>query len=108
MAERIFEAYEENYLALIEAGTGIGKSLAYLIPAVLWALKHQEKTVIATHTIALQEQLLFKDIPFILKTMDLELKATLVKGMNNYLCLRKLYELQNQPLLFSLGSSWTN
>ncbi len=74
---------------LIEAGTGTGKSLAYLVPAIFWALKHQEKTVITTHTIALQEQLLHKDIPFLLKTMDVELKACLVKGMSNYLCLRK-------------------
>ena len=101
MAECILEAYQEDQIALIEAGTGTGKSLAYLIPAIFWALKHQEKTVITTHTIALQEQLLYKDIPFLLKTMDVEVKACLVKGMSNYLCLRKLRELQDQPLLFS-------
>jgi ATP-dependent DNA helicase DinG len=101
MARHILEAYEEDQVALIEAGTGTGKSLAYLVPAVFWALKHQEKTVITTHTIALQEQLLHKDIPFLLKTMDVEVKACLVKGMSNYLCLRKLQELQDQPLLFS-------
>ncbi len=102
MAHRILNAYEENGIALIEAGTGTGKSLAYLIPAVYWALKHQEKTVITTNTIALQEQLLLKDIPFLLKAMDLDLKASLVKGMSNHLCLRKLKELQAQPLLFSM------
>jgi ATP-dependent DNA helicase DinG len=102
MAQRILEAYEEDQMALIEAGTGTGKSLAYLVPAIFWALKHQEKTVITTHTIALQEQLLHKDIPFLLKTMDVEIKACLVKGMGNYLCLRKLQELQDQLLLFSL------
>lgn len=102
MALQILNAYEEEKIALIEAGTGIGKSLAYLVPAVYWALKHQEKTVITTHTIALQEQLLYKDIPFLLKAMDVELEACLVKGMSNYLCLRKLKELQDQPLLFSL------
>jgi ATP-dependent DNA helicase DinG len=101
MAQKILEAYEEDGIALIEAGTGTGKSLAYLVPAVYWALKHQEKTVITTNTIALQEQLIHKDIPFLLKTMDVELKACLVKGMGNYLCLRKLQELQDQPLLFS-------
>lgn len=105
MSQRILEAYEEDRIALIEAGTGTGKSLAYLVPAVYWALKHQEKTVITTHTIALQEQLLHKDIPFLLKVMDLQLSACLVKGMGNYLCLRKLYELQSQPLLFSLEES---
>lgn len=102
MAQRILDAYEEDSIALIEAGTGTGKSLAYLVPAVYWALKHQEKTVITTHTIALQEQLLHKDIPFLLKTMGVELNACLVKGMGNYLCLRKLQELQDQPLLFSM------
>ncbi|MBS0604759.1 MAG: DEAD/DEAH box helicase family protein [Verrucomicrobia bacterium] len=102
MSLRILDAYQEDSIALIEAGTGTGKSLAYLVPAVYWALKHQEKTVITTHTIALQEQLLLKDIPFLLKTMDVDLKACLVKGMGNYLCLRKLRELQDQPLLFSM------
>ena len=105
MSERILDAYEEESIALIEAGTGTGKSLAYLVPAVYWALKHQEKTVIATNTIALQEQLLFKDIPFLLKTMDASLEACLVKGMSNYLCLRKLQEMQEQLLLFSSEES---
>ncbi len=102
MAQKILDAYEGDNIALIEAGTGTGKSLAYLVPAVYWALKHQEKTVITTNTIALQEQLLHKDIPFLLKAMDVELKVCLVKGMGNYLCLRKLRELQDQPLLFSM------
>lgn len=102
MADRILSAYDEDGVALIEAGTGTGKSLAYLYPAVYWALKNQEKTVITTHTIALQEQLLHKDIPFLLKVMDLDLKACLVKGMGNYLCLRKLKELEDQPLLFQM------
>lgn len=102
MALNILNAYENNRIALIEAGTGTGKSLAYLVPAVYWGLKEKEKTVISTHTIALQEQLLLKDIPFLLKTLDENLKVCLVKGMSNYLCLRKLRELQDQPLLFSL------
>jgi ATP-dependent DNA helicase DinG len=105
MAQGILFAYEEDKIALIEAGTGIGKSLAYLVPAVYWALKHQEKTVISTHTIALQEQLICKDIPFLVKAMDVDLKAVLVKGMGNYLCWRKLDELRQQPLLFSLEES---
>jgi len=105
MALHILDAYEKDQIALIEAGTGTGKSLAYLVPAVYWALKAHEKTVITTNTIALQEQLILKDIPFILKTMDVEIKATLVKGMGNYLCLRKLHELQGQPLLFSMEAT---
>lgn len=105
MSQHIIEAYEGDEIALIEAGTGTGKSLAYLVPAVYWALKANEKTVITTHTIALQEQLILKDIPFLLKTMDVDVKASLVKGMSNYLCLRKLQEIQGQPLLFSMEES---
>lgn len=98
MAEQILEAYLERKTALIEAGTGVGKSLAYLVPAVIWALRHQERTLISTHTIALQEQLLNKDIPFLLKAVDADLKAVLIKGMGNYLCLRKLQEIPDHPL----------
>ncbi len=105
MAKSVLESYEQSKIALLEAGTGIGKSMAYLVPAIFWALKHKEKTVIATHTIALQEQLIHKDIPFLLEIMGEELKCTLVKGMGNYLCLRKLSELQEQPLLISTGES---
>ncbi len=94
MAQRIYEAYENNEIALIEAGTGIGKSLAYLVPAFLWALKHQEKTIISTHTISLQEQLIHKDIPFLIKALNLDIQAMLVKGMNNYLCLRRLDDVE--------------
>lgn len=101
MASQILEAYQHNHLALIEAGTGTGKSLAYLVPAVLWALKRGEKTVISTQTISLQEQLIHKDIPFLLRMLDIDLKAVLVKGMGNYLCLRKLQEVSEQGDLFS-------
>lgn len=96
MAEQIAKVYENDGIALIEAGTGTGKSLAYLIPAVIWALKHKEKTVISTHTISLQEQLVKKDIPFLLKVLDVDIKVSLIKGMNNYLCLRKWDEIEKQ------------
>jgi ATP-dependent DNA helicase DinG len=94
MAEEIAKGYLENRITLIEAGTGIGKSLAYLAPAILWAIREKEKTLISTHTIALQEQLVEKDLPLLLKILGVELKATLVKGMNNYLCLLKYEELE--------------
>jgi len=103
MARDVIESYNRNQIALIEAGTGTGKSLAYLLPAILWAAKNKERTVISTHTITLQEQLLNKDIPFLLKALGLEMKAVLVKGMNNYVCLRKfedaLYEKRLLPPL---------
>lgn len=101
MMQNIIEAFNENKIALIEAGTGTGKSLAYLIPAILWAHHHKERTVISTNTINLQEQLLHKDIPFLLKALGVELKATLVKGMGNYVCKRKLEEAIHEKQLMS-------
>jgi ATP-dependent DNA helicase DinG len=102
MLLNILEAYQKNDIALIEAGTGTGKSMAYLIPAVLWALKFKERTVISTHTINLQEQLVEKDIPLLLKALKIELKAVLVKGMGNYVCLRKLDDMKHQLRLMPL------
>jgi ATP-dependent DNA helicase DinG len=90
MLQSIIKAYNENQVALIEAGTGTGKSLAYLLPALFWALKNQEKTIISTHTINLQEQLIQKDLPVLLKALGVQLKAVIVKGMGNYLCLKKM------------------
>ena len=101
MLRDVIEAYNEQKILLVEAGTGTGKSLAYLIPAMLWALYNQERTVISTNTITLQEQLLNKDIPFLIKTLNIDLKVALVKGMNNYLCLRKLQDVgEERRLLF--------
>lgn len=100
MMANIIDAYNQNHIALIEAGTGTGKSLAYLIPALLWAAKCNERTVISTNTITLQEQLIHKDIPHLLEAFDLKLKVALVKGMNNYLCLRKLEDAHMELHLF--------
>lgn len=100
MMENVIDAYNHDHISLIEAGTGTGKSLAYLIPAIIWAAKRGERTVISTHTITLQEQLIEKDIPQLLKALNLPLKAVLVKGMNNYICLRKLEDAQNELPLF--------
>lgn len=92
----VIDAYHQNSITLIEAGTGTGKSLAYLLPAVLWALKKKEKTLISTNTINLQEQLIHKDIPLVRKILGLDFKAVLVKGMSNYVCLRKLEDAKNE------------
>lgn len=99
MARDIIEAYNDRLITLIEAGTGTGKSLAYLIPAIFWALRFKEKTVISTNTINLQEQLLNKDIPLLLKALNVDLSAVIVKGMGNYVCLRKLYDARNELCL---------
>jgi len=92
MAQQVLSAYLQNGIALTEAGTGIGKSLAYLASAMLWAARQGERTVISTYTIALQHQLIEKEIPFLQEALDLNLSAVLVKGMQNYLCLRKINE----------------
>jgi ATP-dependent DNA helicase DinG len=106
MAHQVMRAYSQDEIALIEAGTGIGKSVAYLLPAILWALHNKEKTVISTYTIALQEQLLYKDIPALLQLLKADLKVVLVKGMSNYVCLRKLDELHEEDRESSQLKSW--
>ena len=100
MSLQVFDAYDQSEIALVEAGTGIGKSIAYALPALVWAMKHQEKTVISTHTISLQEQLFHKDFPFLLQILQADLSVVLVKGMNNYLCLKKWEEFIDQNLSF--------
>lgn len=92
MMKSILDAYNEGQIALIEAGTGTGKSFAYLIPAILAAVQNGERTVISTNTINLQEQLVQKDIPLVSKILNTEVEAVLVKGMGNYVCLRKVDE----------------
>ena len=99
MVEAVGEAFNDNKIAVIEAGTGVGKSMAYLIPAVYWAVKNKERCVVSTNTINLQEQLINKDIPFLQKALNVKFGAVLVKGRSNYLCLRKADELQREPEL---------
>lgn len=101
MLRDVIHAMNQNNIALIEAGTGTGKSVAYLLPAVLRALKWNERTVIATNTINLQEQLLLKDIPILLKALNVQLKSVLVKGMTNYICKRKIAESRQELPLFT-------
>ena len=97
MAFAVAEAFNADKVAVIEAGTGTGKSLAYLIPAILWGVRNRERVVISTNTINLQEQLTKKDIPFLQKQGGLEFRAVLVKGRRNYLCLRKLAASRASP-----------
>ncbi len=87
MVEAVTSAFNENSISLIEAGTGTGKTLAYLIPAVYWSLLNGERVVISTNTINLQEQLIEKDIPLLHRGLSEDFKYSLVKGMGNYLCL---------------------
>src|SRR4029077_6730470 len=90
MAARIAQALEEDRHLIVEAGTGVGKSLAYLVPSILFALERHKKAIISTHTINLQEQLLHKDIPILKKVLPVEFDAALMKGRQNYVCPRRL------------------
>ena len=85
---------------MAEAGTGVGKSLAYLLPAMYFAQMNNEKVIISTATITLQQQLYEKDIPLVTSTMDKKIKAVIMKGRNNYLCLRRLDDALKDQLLF--------
>src|SRR3954467_10079485 len=91
MAVAVAEALEEERHLVVEAGTGVGKSLAYLVPAVLFALEQQKKAIISTHTINLQEQLLYKDVPILQKVLPETFEATLIKGRQNYVCPRRVF-----------------
>jgi ATP-dependent DNA helicase DinG len=98
MAVAVAEALEGSRHLVVEAGTGVGKSLAYLVPATLFALEHNRKAVISTHTINLQEQLLHKDIPIVRGLLKQPFEAALLKGRQNYLCpnrLERTLQLQN-------------
>src|SRR5215216_7321976 len=102
MAARVAQALEEEQHLIVEAGTGVGKSLGYLVPSVLFALEQHKKAIVSTHTINLQEQLLYKDIPILKKILPVEFEAALMKGRQNYLCPRRLERtLQQQKDLFT-------
>jgi ATP-dependent DNA helicase DinG len=101
MARSVASAITRPGHMVVEAGTGVGKSFAYLVPAILAAVHHQKKVVVSTHTIALQEQLLNKDIPFLQSVMGEEFTAVLVKGRSNYVSLRRLnVAVQRQDSIF--------
>lgn len=90
MAAAVEQAFLSQQHLIVEAGTGVGKSFAYLVPAIEQAVSHGKKVVISTHTIALQEQLMNKDIPFLRAISGEEFTAVLCKGRSNYLCQRRL------------------
>ena len=102
MAAAVATALEEERHLVVEAGTGVGKSLAYLTPAILLAIEQHKKAIVSTHTINLQEQLLYKDIPILKKILPVEFEAALIKGRQNYLCPRRLERaLQQANELFT-------
>lgn len=97
----ICKVFNNNGIGVFEAGTGVGKSFAYLIPSMLWAINNNHRVVISTGTINLQHQLIEKDIPFAKKIIDKDIKAVLVKGRQNYICKRRLFDALDEPDLFS-------
>ncbi len=96
MAASVARALEEERHLVVEAGTGVGKSLAYLAPAVRFAIERKKKAIISTHTINLQEQLLYKDIPILQKVLPETFEAALIKGRQNYVCPRRLLRAREQ------------
>lgn len=90
LLQAVCDAFNDEVIVAAEAGTGIGKSLAYLIPAVAWAAANDERVVVSTATINLQQQLLAQDLPLVQRILGTQVKSCLVMGRANYLCLRRL------------------
>lgn len=101
LVKEITEAFNNESVGLFEAGTGVGKSFAYLIPSMLWALQNKERVVLSTGTINLQQQLSEKDIPQAEKIIGKKVKSILIKGRQNYVCLRRLSEVGTERDLFN-------
>jgi len=102
MAVAVAEALVEGAHLAVEAGTGVGKSLAYLVPAILFCVEKKKKAVISTHTINLQEQLTYKDLPMLKKILPVDFSFCLLKGRANYLCTRRLHKaIQHATSLFT-------
>ncbi|SNT06829.1 ATP-dependent DNA helicase DinG [Granulicella rosea] len=101
MAQAVEAAFNDKRHLIVEAGTGTGKTLAYLLPALRFARERQQRVILSTGTKNLQEQLYFKDIPFLESILG-PLKVCYMKGRANYLCKHKLYALRDSPLLSGL------
>src|SRR6266571_3766416 len=96
MAIAVARALENREHLAVEAGTGVGKSLAYLVPAILHAVANKKKAVVSTHTINLQEQLTEKDLPMLAQILPVKFNFTMLKGRANYLCSRRLHKAMQQ------------
>ena len=102
MAEAVLRAFEQKQHLIVEAGTGTGKTLAYLVPAIAAACGSGARVVISTGTKNLQEQLMDKDIPFLQDTLPAKFRAAVMKGRNNYACLHRIRRAESTPFLEGL------
>lgn len=98
MMHAVYEAMEDGAHLLVEAGTGTGKSLAYLLPGIIWAYHNQQQLVVSTNTIQLQEQLFHKEIATLQESLPFSFTASTLKGRGNYLCLRKFEQAVDEPV----------
>jgi ATP-dependent DNA helicase DinG len=96
MAMAVARALSGRTHLIVEAGTGVGKSFAYLVPSILYALSQQKKAIICTHTINLQEQLVEKDLPLLRQVLGADFSYAMLKGRSNYLCTRRLQKAMQQ------------
>jgi ATP-dependent DNA helicase DinG len=96
MAVAVAQALSKGEHLIVEAGTGVGKSLGYLIPAILYAAAKGKKAIVCTHTINLQEQLIEKDLPMLKKILPADFTFAMLKGRGNYICLRRLHRAMQQ------------
>ena len=97
MVRGIARAFNVGEVFVVEAGTGTGKSLSYLTPALLWAVQNGLRVIVSTNTRNLQEQLFYKDLPFLLDNLGVPFSATLLKGRSNYLCLDRWRQVIRRP-----------
>lgn len=96
MLRRVTRALDQSQHLMVEAGTGTGKSFAYLVPAALWSVRNNSRVVISTNTINLQDQLIQKDIPDLREALNLDLRTVVLKGRSNYLCPRRLESMRQR------------
>ncbi|MCL2121145.1 MAG: exonuclease domain-containing protein, partial [Clostridiales bacterium] len=103
MLDAVSRAFENARYLMIEAPTGVGKSLAYLIPAICWAKATDQRVVVATHTIALQEQLFQKEVALLKETLPFSFQSVMLKGRGNYLCLHRWQQVRERGNLLIWG-----
>ncbi len=107
MARQVYHCFQNGGLMMVEAGTGIGKTLAYLIPALLWSMETGERVLVSTSSLHLQDQILNKDLPILKSVFEHNFKVAFFKGRENYICLRKLHQhLTNEDLFTEQQASY--